>query len=200
MGRHTVYRLFESALPVELCDLLMRQGAELSLTQAALRPDDGEDFHDHSIRETRVAFWDPSHWVSGLLVHFASLANRETWNYRISLSQGVQYGEYGVGGKYDWHKDEFDQPFGDEAPIQWQGLSRKLSVVGVLSDPGDYSGGELRFKDTYGREVSDPALQAAVGRRGSIVVFPAYIPHTVSPVTEGKRCSIVSWIIGPPFV
>jgi PKHD-type hydroxylase len=115
------------------------------------------------------------------------------------MSQGVQLGRYENGGTYDWHKDEFDLPFGDEAPPPWQGLSRKISVVANLSDPADYEGGQLLFKDTFGREIVDDAEHSRISARGSVVVFPAYIVHTVRPVTRGTRYSLASWIIGPPF-
>lgn len=199
MGRHSVYRLFESALPTEICDLVVAQGSALSARQASLLPDGGKEYLDENIRQTKIAFWEASHWVSGLLMHYVMQANEELWNYRLSCSQGVQFGEYGVGGRYDWHKDEFDQPFGDESPPCWQGLSRKLSAVAMLSDPNDYAGGELRLKNTYAQELNDPEETARFRRRGSVVVFPSYILHTVTPVTSGRRFSIVSWIVGPPF-
>jgi PKHD-type hydroxylase len=199
MGRHTVFRYWESALPEKLCDLILSLGAGKETGKAALLPDGGAEYVDESIRKTDLQFWDPTHWVSGLIMHYAQWGNTEIWNYNLSHSQGVQFGRYGPGGTYDWHKDEFDQPFGEEAPPAWRGLSRKLSAVVNLSDPADYEGGELLFKDTYGKEVEDDTVLAAMRQRGSVVVFPAYTPHTVTPVTRGVRYSLVSWILGPPF-
>lgn len=199
MGRHTVFRLWEGVLPGQLCELILALGRGEEPSKAELRPDQGGDYLDESIRKTNIFFWDSSHWVSALTTHYAQWANDETWNYRLSLSQGVQFGRYGIGGTYDWHKDEFDQPFGEEAPQHWRGLSRKLSVAVNLSDPADYQGGDLLFKDTYGMEVVDEDLRVAIRQQGSVVVFPAYTPHTVTAVTEGIRCSLVSWVLGPPF-
>ena len=34
---------------------------------------------------------------------------------------------------------------------------------------------------------------------GSIVVFPSYTWHRVSPVTSGTRLSLVQWNLGPGF-
>lgn len=199
MGRHSVFRFWEAELPEELCRFIIREGSGNDTADAGLQPDDGENYTDENIRKTQVFFWDASHWISGLTMHYAQLANQELWNYRLSVSQGVQFGYYDVGGTYDWHKDEFDQPFADEAPPIWQGLSRKLSISVNLSDPDDYEGGDLMFKDTYGTIVEDPDIQARIRKQGSVVVFPAYTPHTVTPITRGVRCSLVSWIIGPPF-
>ena len=198
MGRHTVF--WEKALPVEICDLILLLRDNEETRKAELRPEDSEDYVDESIRKTDLFFLDAMHWVSGLVMHYARCANSEIWNYQLTHSQGVQFGSYGKGGTYDWHKDEFDQPFGDEAPEIWQGLSRKLSVVVNLSDPDSYSDGDIRFKDTYGIEVENEAISTAIRQRGSVVVFPAYTPHTVTPVTRGTRYSLVSWILGPPIL
>ena len=35
---------------------------------------------------------------------------------------------------------------------------------------------------------------------GSIIVFPAFMEHRVTPVTRGTRYSLVTWFVGPPFV
>ena len=35
---------------------------------------------------------------------------------------------------------------------------------------------------------------------GSIVVFPSFSWHQVTPVTKGTRYSLVAWFVGPPFV
>ncbi|HSH42517.1 MAG TPA: 2OG-Fe(II) oxygenase [Arenicellales bacterium] len=199
MGRHTVLRFWESELPADLCELILAEARQRETTQAGLRPDAGEDYVDESIRRTGIFFWDPGHWISGLTMHYARLANAEIWNYTLSVSQGVQFGRYGEGGTYDWHKDEFDQPFGDEAPEIWRGQSRKLSVAVNLSPPDDYEGGELLFKDTWGQPVEDAETMGKIRQQGSVVVFPSYIVHTVTPVTRGTRCSLVSWILGPPF-
>jgi PKHD-type hydroxylase len=199
MSRHTVLRFWEAALPGELCELIIAEGAREETQRAGLQPDEGEKYIDESIRKTNVIFWDANHWISGITMHYAQQANSEIWQYQTNLSQGTQFAHYDEGGTYDWHKDEFDQPFGDESPHSWQGKSRKLSVSVNLSNPDDYEGGDIRFKDTYGTEIDDPEMLAKIRQRGSVIVFPSYVLHTVTPVSSGKRYSLVSWIIGPPF-
>jgi len=36
-------------------------------------------------------------------------------------------------------------------------------------------------------------------RKGSIIAFPSYILHQVTPVTKGVRKSAVLWLSGPAF-
>ena len=35
--------------------------------------------------------------------------------------------------------------------------------------------------------------------QGSIVIFPSYLWHRVTPVTKGVRYSLVIWNLGYPF-
>ena len=34
---------------------------------------------------------------------------------------------------------------------------------------------------------------------GSVIVFPSFIEHRVTPVTKGIRYSLVAWFVGQPF-
>jgi len=38
-----------------------------------------------------------------------------------------------------------------------------------------------------------------MNKKGSLVVFPSYIWHKVSPVTKGTRHSLVIWYLGNPY-
>ena len=35
--------------------------------------------------------------------------------------------------------------------------------------------------------------------RGTLVAFPSYVMHRVTPVTSGTRKSLVAWVAGPKF-
>ena len=37
------------------------------------------------------------------------------------------------------------------------------------------------------------------GTQGSIIVFPSYMYHQVTPVTKGNRYSLVLWALGEPL-
>lgn len=61
-----------------------------------------------------------------------------------------------------------------------------------LSDEDDYVGGDLELM--FGDEP-----QKMIRKRGTILCFPSYVLHRVTPVTEGTRYSLVAWITGPQF-
>jgi PKHD-type hydroxylase len=71
------------------------------------------------------------------------------------------------------------------------GVQRKLSISILLNDPSEFEGGELQFTDVADCKV--------LTKQGSIVVFPSFIEHVVTPVTKGVRYSAVTWASGPAF-
>ena len=78
---------------------------------------------------------------------------------------------------------------------------RKLAIVVQLSDPDDYQGGELEvFNIVHEYEPDDVIAWSDDARQqGSVIVFPAFEYHRVTPIVDGERYSLVCWIGGPPF-
>ena len=68
---------------------------------------------------------------------------------------------------------------------------RKLSFSLQLSDPDQYTGGELEFSDNGGKTMFAPK------QRGTMVVFDSRLKHRVRRVKSGLRKSIVGWVVGP---
>lgn len=42
-------------------------------------------------------------------------------------------------------------------------------------------------------------IQVAPRDKGTVIIFPSYILHRVTPVTKGVRKSLAVWISGPRF-
>lgn len=115
------------------------------------------------------------HRVALLFLH----ANRA---YRLALSglaEPLQFARYGEAGYFDWHSD---MGVHDTS-------GRKLSLTVQLVPPERYDGGDLEFLALPGR--------AAPRDPGTAVLFPAYLPHRVTPVRRGQRLSLVAWAYGP---
>lgn len=87
----------------------------------------------------------------------------------VTESQVVRYR---VGGLYDWHRD------GSRTG------GRQTTVVGLLSDPAEFTGGLLVLRD--GR-VWEPA------GRGDVFTFAAWVEHQVTPVLSGVRWVVCGW-------
>ena len=103
----------------------------------------------------------------------------------VRLTEPAQFTEYPKRGFYDWHMDL--NPFGQtgEHPI------RKISMTCLLSDPSEFTGGDLAFDDTGKNKV--------VLKQGQAVFFASFMRHRVEPVKKGIRRSLVMWFGGPHF-
>ena len=71
-------------------------------------------------------------------------------------------------------------------------LFRKVSFSVQLSNPSDYEGGDLRFY-----RHSTTKFMEAPKDKGTLILFPSWTIHEVTPVTAGTRYSLVSWVNGP---
>ena len=71
-------------------------------------------------------------------------------------------------------------------------IPRTLSVVYLLNN--DYKGGELVFVDPSAHKE---VLKKIDVQPNKLIIFPSNFvyPHSVLPVTEGTRYSIVSWFL-----
>ena len=75
---------------------------------------------------------------------------------------------------------------------------RKLSVTVNLNSGEEYDGGNLKFD--YGPHAHERFAELTQARvQGSVIVFPSYQYHCVTPVTRGTRYSLVLWSLGAPF-
>lgn len=131
-------------------------------------------------------------WVHLRLEHVAERANRR-WGLDIEgLEEELQFTVYErPGDHYTWHHDGLDK--GVER--------RKLSLVVQLSDPDEYRGAELEFlevvEDFDGDAVAD--YRARSSARGTVVSFPGFEYHRVTPLRAGRRLALVAWVAGPPL-
>ena len=89
-------------------------------------------------------------------------------------------------GHYDFHHDVFY-----EAPVM---THRKLSMSIQLSDGDEYEGGDFEFSPHYMPHPPDPK---ALRKKGTVLIFPSFILHKVTPVTKGERKALVVWAEGP---
>ena len=87
--------------------------------------------------------------------------------------------------------------FSDDSK-KW-GKVRKISMTLNLTDPKGYEGGNLKFD--LGPHAKGDRFKVCNDSRsqGSLVVFPSFTYHCVTPVTSGTRYSLVLWLSGKPW-
>ncbi len=171
--------------PAEIADLIERTSA-LPRQRALLATAPG-GVSNPSFRQTDVSWVYPTR---DLLPFFARLsqlvaAANETYGFDLSgIGEPAQLTEYHAPSTgYSWHVD---------MTATSTELTRKLSLTVQLSAPEDYDGGQLELRD--GDEIVSGPRDA-----GTIVAFPSWVIHRVTPVTRGLRRSLVVWVGGPPF-
>lgn len=145
-----------------------------------------------SYRSSKVGWVDRNNAdnkpIIDLIWKYCIEANRNAYGFDVNYVSDIQYTKYygNTNDKYDWHIDTF-----------WANgttYDRKLSFVLQLSDPSDYEGGSFEFDP----QIPQPN-SVDLRRRGTVIVFPSFLRHRVTPVISGTRKSLVSWIEGPKF-
>ena len=187
-----------------------------------LKNEIGDNAHDKSyVRDSQVA-WLTDTWIYDLVLPFIHRANKASgWNYQLDFGEDFQFTVYKPGGFYGWHSDggmchfsKYKRIIPGVTPTNEKGdysgnythdkrkvgKIRKISATINLNLPGEYEGGNLKFD--YGPHASGKRYHECTEIRpqGSIVVFPSFIYHQVTPVTKGTRYSLVLWSLGDPFV
>ena len=76
---------------------------------------------------------------------------------------------------------------------------RKISMTVNLTDPKNYAGGNLKFD--LGAHAGKKRFKVCeeIRPQGSIIIFPSFTYHCVTPVTRGTRYSLVLWSLGRPW-
>jgi PKHD-type hydroxylase len=182
---NNLYWLWDGALSQEFCDYVLKSVNWAESKNGTIAAESARQVFDPNVRVTDIIWEDPMQPIGCVAQTYINSANIQAgWEYSLSGFEKVQLGRYKAENKghYDWHMDSF--------PPQ-NGIQRKLSCVILLNDPSEFEGGILQFKGIEDRNV--------LTKRGSIIVFPSFIEHKVTPVTAGTRYTAVTWASGPTF-
>lgn len=178
---HTIAAAFSNAE----CDRILAQAATVTPEEAKLV---GQN-KDHNIRRADLVWLDnvaDTGWVMDLIIDQVRVANRENFDFDIrEFSESVQVAHYDGAreGHFDWHSDIGDGRIASK---------RKLTLVAQLSEPEAYVGGALQV-------MPSSHTITAERTRGTVTIFPSFMLHRVTPVTQGSRVSMTVWAHGPAF-
>jgi len=150
-------------------------------------------------RTSKICFISDE-WIYEILHPLIHASNKTAnWKFEISCTEPLQFTQYGLNEFYNWHQDSMAYPFKNTHP-NFNGKIRKISSITNLSKPSDYEGGNLEFDFRNLRETSSNVRVCEdIKEQGSVVVFPSFVFHRVTPVTKGTRYSLVSWTLGDPW-
>jgi len=71
----------------------------------------------------------------------------------------------------------------------------QFSIYGLQSRYGWHRDTDIKLDDGHQLDNNKKELR----NRGTIIVFPSFLEHQVTPVTKGTRYSLVQWYSGPDW-
>ena len=170
---------FRQALSAEECDALVA-AAELENRQYQGATTAGND----KARESEVRWLSRTHAAvlpaHAQFVQRTAAANAQ-WRWPLTQPEhhGLQLAKYvPPHGGYDWHNDIIASQ-----ASSGRSRTRMVTLVAQLSDADEYSGGDLQVGGVN-----------ASREKGTLHIFPSFLPHKVWPTTAGVRWSAVSWV------
>ena len=209
-NKYTYYG-YQSALDKETITALHSQGIN------QLKSDEQQGLNttpeiysgvDEKQRKGKVSFLQSQFCLDILMPYVKEMNERSGWKYQIDYTEALQFTVYEEGDHCDWHSDGGSDHFSAyrkhypnitlEDGIKYTqdenmvGKVRKLSFTVDIS-PEKYEGGDFYIKTDTGEEQKIDILP------GTIIAFPSYTEHKITPVTKGTRYSMVLWCLGYPF-
>ena len=161
---------------------------------ATVKTREGPATEEPDRRSSRVSFIEPSadsSWLYEKIGEALRFHNQTYYGYDIQGIEHLQFTEYpSPGSYYGPHLD-----WGSGLVMGRGDLCRKLSFTIQLSNPDSYEGGDFRISN--GEDFSEQSK--SLRPFGTLIVFPSWILHEVTPVTQGTRRSLVGWCLGPDF-
>ena len=184
----TPFAAWANAFSPEELDRIEVVGDRLAAEHATVATAVPEGVVRGNIRVTQTAWVPPdaeTKWIYDRVQGVVRALNDRVYQFDLrGFSENLQYSIYhgSEGGHYDWHVDQ-----GPQLKLQ-----RKLSISLQLTDPSRYEGCDLEFQ-------SGNATERAPRDRGTLIAFPSYVLHRVTPCTAGTRKAVVAWTTGPQF-
>lgn len=180
------FAYWDGAFTPEECEMVTKLAKEYTPTLGTIYSDGNIKGH-MDIRDCGVAFLSPDHmeWFYQKLSYYVLEINKKFFQFDLwGFMENLQFTQYvAPTGHYDSH---IDKAYGAQI--------RKLSIVIQMSNPDDYEGGDLEILTS-----GEGKPKKTKRELGTLIAFPSYTLHRVTPVTKGVRNSLVGWITGAPF-
>lgn len=146
---------------------------------------------DDSARHSQVAYLGVSEisaWLYQKITPAVMEANYKCFQMNLRTIETMMYSEYNCGENGE--PGDFFAKHTDNNIVTPIGTDRKLTFIVQLDDPSSYAGGEIILQTASGEMKLSK-------NQGDIIFFPSSTVHEVTPVTSGKRRSLVGWVHGP---
>ena len=184
----TNYALFPNELSSKFCDLICNVAEQYPKQEATIYK---SQTVNKGVRSSSLRWINENKHpeINFILDAYVKSCNLKYFGFDISYGPGAyQYTEYRAETKdhFNWHIECLR----DNSAI----YDRKLTLCILLSEADEYEGGVFCLDDVEPKFDVNNYKQ-----RGSMIIFPSYCRHCVTPITKGIRKSLVVWYNGPRF-
>ena len=178
-GSRKLWGMFQSELNDETCESIIDSAKECP-------EEEGTTFSNaDNYRKSQIR-WIKDDLLSGHLMKYVESVNSAFFGF--DLFNGVNEIQY---TEYSAEDNGFFKPHHDVLWTSEKMCDRKISMTVQLSDPDEYEGGEFVFNEAPNPDADE------LKKKGTILVFPSFLLHEVTPVTKGLRKSLVMFVYGP---
>jgi PKHD-type hydroxylase len=143
-----------------------------------------EDLEYRSVNASSINTYEQPKLVS-MIRHFVDVFNSSNYCYDVCGINQIDSLHYTPGGRYNLHQDNAPWP---------ERVQRKFSVIVQLTDSSEYTGGDLWIPLVD--ERATPEQLTMRREKGTVIIFPSWLEHQISPLESGERRSIVAWATG----
>ena len=178
------YAFWDNAFTKEECKKIIKIAKKKGLIKAEINNTIKEQI---DVRDNQISWLYPSDnidWVFRRVTDITLNLNKRFFKFNLfGINEGFQFTNYKApSGKYGKHIDRAMY-----IPV------RKLSISIQLTNPKKYEGGELKL---YNGKKEGSVMDK---EQGTLIIFPSYTLHEITPITKGGRDSLVTWVTGKQF-
>jgi predicted 2-oxoglutarate/Fe(II)-dependent dioxygenase YbiX len=182
-------KIYDQVLPWNVLGNLVRYASISNFTETKIGGGDNDEVNFNVRRTYALTLRNIEnsltnvHWFNLLYSFF----DKNLKQYKVDLKI-LDYGyknifdieilKYKQDGFYTWHTDHFAE------------IPRTMSCILLLNN--DYEGGNLCFRNPDGSGEWEVEVKP-----NRMIIWPSNFlyPHTVKPVTQGTRYSVVAWAL-----
>mgnify|MGYP003746647471 FL=1 len=148
---------------------------------------EGESYSNNQDLRKSFIQWiyraEQTNWIYERIYSAVNSLNENYFKFDIDSLEDIQFTEY---------DESYEGAFGRHTDDDFiENITRKLSFSIQMSDPTDYEGGELQIYRFGSEGILAPK------EKGTLILFPSFTIHEVTPVIKGHRKSLVGWCHGP---
>ena len=181
-------KIYDEVLPWNVLSNLIRFANVSNFNKAKIGGDKNKtDFDVRRAHTLSLSNLDNSfsrvHWFN--LLHAIFKIKLDQYKFDVNILDynykdifDIEILKYENTGFYTWHTDHFAE------------IPRTMSCILLLNN--DYEGGNLCFRNPDGSGEREVEIKP-----NRMIIWPSNFlyPHTVKPVTKGKRYSVVAWAL-----